>query len=246
MHLSKDRSLKDLEAELTQSVILREILLLLQKNPETFNTLLGYLRVQHARAKKKGVSSRTLSKHLKRAKKDGLVKHKRRNTPYRITQKGSDWLGMSKTIPTQEFAIDYVKSGSFTGSIIFRVPKKFVDVFNKLYTPGPLEGLRRVFMVAFGFWVNRYGCNVVSGSKVQKVQKVGGGTIAYGKDFNNDKIWDLTMLETPASGYANIKKALKKGEFTLNGNRMRISSVNLWAWALDALEDQLSNAQYSY
>lgn len=224
------RTPKRFNAEVKASSILRLILLELQNGPSEFRKLREQI----------GVSTATLDKYLKRALKEGLVKHPKRNDPYQITERGTSFLKMTETKLVDDFAIDFVRSDNFGGSIIFRVPKDFVAVFNRLYQPGPLEGLRRVFLVAFEFWVNRYGCDVISESTGQRT----GGTAAIGKDFNNDKIWDLTMYETPASGYPNIKKALKKGVYLLNGKRKGLDSVNLWISALNALEERLSKAQY--
>lgn len=224
------QTLKQLETELRESSILRDILLALRNGPKNFNPLCEEL----------GVHPSTLSKYLRRAEREGLVEHKKKFDSYKITQRGSDSLRMLETKPVDKFIIECVKGGAFAGSIIFRVPKKFAQDFDRLYQPRPLEGLNRALFVAFTFWLNRYGGGIYSENTDQRT----GGTIACGHDFNNDKIWDLTMYETPASGYPNIKKALKKGIFMLNGKKVGLHSDNLWMWCLNSLEERLSKAQF--
>jgi predicted transcriptional regulator len=174
----KLRSIKDMKTELKQSENLYKIINLLNENPTKFTMI----------QKKLSMSSRTVDKHLDFAKAAGLATHKRWSSPYEITPKGKKWLKIHQPKQVENFQIEYVKSGAFTGSIIFNVPRNFVGSFNTLYAPGPLEGLRRIFEVAFGFWVNRYGCRqpLSYGVKV-------GECLAYGKDYNNDKIWDLVI-----------------------------------------------------
>ena len=151
------------------------------------------------------VANQTLTNHLKFCLHDGLVNHKKRNAPYELTEKGKKWLELTETkiVEDEKYVIEYVTThdpdpnhepNPYEGSIIFHVPRRFAKSFNELYHPRHLESLKRVFLVAFEFWVNK--C-------------ISPTTTAVGRDFNKDQIWDLAMCEIPAGGHPNIKKAIK-------------------------------------
>jgi len=183
----KERTPAEFKPELRGAELLSLILKELIQRPLTFNALKDKLRI----------GSATLSKYLRQLSDLGLVYHKSRKASYEISNRGRDYFETLKVKPVEDFAIEILRSESFDGSIILRLPKRFMQVFRNLYAPKPLESLRRIFQVAFEFWVEKYSQapNIV--------------LTAYGRDFNKDDIWDLCIWENPSGGYPEIKKALK-------------------------------------
>lgn len=174
-----------------QSTRLKHILGLLNDGPLHF----GELHEQTS------WSPRTLTQHLNRAKKEQLVKHKSRKAPYQITEKGREFLETIQTRPVEEFALEFIRGEHLGGSIVFRVPKRFYQVYSTLFTPPHLESLRKMFLLTFEFWGTKY-CQSSPHVRLE----------ALGRDFNRDGIWDLTIFETPPGGYPCVKKAIKNGE----------------------------------
>lgn len=189
-----------------------QLLATLRSGPQTFNELHDLLKI----------STKTLSRELEACKRQGLIKHERRNKPYSLTERGAELLRISESKPVEgkDIVIETVENGPFIGSIVLRLPSYIGrQLVENLYTPRSMEDLSRIMLVSLTFWVNKH-----SQTSPHVV------FTAYGKDFNNDGIEDLMICETPR-GYPNIRKALKE-------NRM---GAPLWEYALRAAEEKLSS-----
>jgi DNA-binding transcriptional ArsR family regulator len=207
------RKPQEMRAELRKSETKRAILLQLRNNPISASDLFNEL-CKAGKVKSKS----TLHNHLKECYAEGLVTHESRNSPYKITQKGIDWLRLSEPKITENYLFEYVRSGDFAGSIILHIPQKDVQKFNTLFNLGPLESLGRILQLSLHFWFMKHGCEPPMSAYGVKI----GENAACG-------IGDLTMFETPKTGYENIRDLAKKGT----------GKPIVWL-AYDALENQLA------
>lgn len=186
----------------------------LKDKPKTWSEI--WIQVKHVIGSKS-----TVSNALKELEREGLISPKsKRNAPYVITKKGQKWLKMGQRRPVEDFVIEVIREGPFIGSIIIRLPEGFGTRFleNGLYTPRPLESLRRIVWVALEFWVTKH-----SQSSKFVISR------AHGRDFNNDGVADLVMYENPVC-YPAIRKALKE----------HMLGAPLIECAYEALEEKLA------
>jgi len=205
----------DFNVEKKQSTIMQTILKALSVESLTFNQLIERTKV----------STRTLTKHLYRAKTEEFVKHASRKAPYAITEKGREFLKAISTKPTEEWSLEFVRNGSLGASIVLRIPKSHYETFSQLYAPVYLESLRKVMLLAFKFWGSKYSQTDVN----VRLQ-------AVGEDYNRDGVWDLTLFEDQSKAYPNVEKAIKEG---------RVPREFQFKLGLEALEFMLKTGLYS-